>query len=322
MAYCFSGANIILNNTIFIDTKIINKSSKNFQNLKYGFYYNPFLGIPFDDLIGTDVNRNLNFAYKGSDFLFPFLDIQYGEPPSIGHLFLSHPLNNAIHIITEGTTNSGTQGFPEYFSDYVNYLNGRWKDGTPLTYGGNGYGGLDSCKYSFPWDTDTNFLINWQANTLQNSQTYRMLPIINLEDLNSGGETCVTFAIVASLDTTSALASVSKLKQDVDFLKMYYQNSTLSNCSQTLPASSVDLELINPINIYPNPSSGKFYINFLSNNFTINKIEIFALDGRIIFEKYYNFNHNYIELMESGIFILKISDEKGNTYFKKILIQQ
>lgn len=41
-------------------------------------------------------------------------------------------------------------------SDYYNYMNGRWRDGTPMTYGGLGNGGSQPCNFLFPGLTDPN----------------------------------------------------------------------------------------------------------------------------------------------------------------------
>ncbi len=54
---------------------------------------------------------------------------------------------------------SGTPtGDPAIAIDYYNYLRGIWLDGTPMTYGGSGYGGTLKAEFMFPWKTDN---CNW-----------------------------------------------------------------------------------------------------------------------------------------------------------------
>lgn len=54
---------------------------------------------------------------------------------------------------------SGTAtGDPAIAIDYYNYLRGIWLDGTPMTYGGSGYGGTVKAEFMFPWRSDE---CNW-----------------------------------------------------------------------------------------------------------------------------------------------------------------
>jgi len=56
---------------------------------------------------------------------------------------------------------SGVTGDPNIATDYYNMLRGIWKDGTPMTYGGNGYNPGDPsaipAHYMYPGDTDPLF---------------------------------------------------------------------------------------------------------------------------------------------------------------------
>ncbi len=48
----------------------------------------------------------------------------------------------------------GAQGDPQTAVQYYRYLRGFWADGTPMTYGGTGYGGSTPANFMFPDDTD------------------------------------------------------------------------------------------------------------------------------------------------------------------------
>lgn len=56
----------------------------------------------------------------------------------------------------------GPTGDPNIATDYYNMLRGIWRDGTPMTYGGNGYAPADPnaipANYMFPGDSDP---VNW-----------------------------------------------------------------------------------------------------------------------------------------------------------------
>ena len=50
-----------------------------------------------------------------------------------------------------------TNGNPFIATDFYNYLQGKWRTGTDIQFGGNGIVGTDGTKadWMFPFDTDT-----------------------------------------------------------------------------------------------------------------------------------------------------------------------
>ncbi len=79
--------------------------------------------------------------------------------------------------------------------------------------------------------------------------------------------------------------------------------------------------LENHVKIYPNPSSGYFFIENGNNGNKINHIQIFDISGKLIDEKKIYFNLDYIEIEElnSGFYFLKIFAAHG-IISKKILL--
>ena len=61
-------------------------------------------------------------------------------------------------------------GNPENATHYYGYLKGIWKNGQPMTYGGNG-GDINNpeCDFMFPGNTDSNFNTNWDETTAGNT---------------------------------------------------------------------------------------------------------------------------------------------------------
>ena len=74
------------------------------------------------------------------------------------------------------------------------------------------------------------------------------------------------------------------------------------------------------INVFPNPSTGIFYIklpiNFMDNNA---KIQIYSLDGKLILDKKLIANSNEIIVNQKGIYILKVFIN-NKKYSKKIIV--
>ncbi|MCX2743584.1 T9SS type A sorting domain-containing protein [Mangrovivirga sp. M17] len=76
------------------------------------------------------------------------------------------------------------------------------------------------------------------------------------------------------------------------------------------------------IKLHPNPSTGKFTIQFL-NDYKTKYIEIFNLDGIKVFEqKYQDTNPIKLDLMlKPGIYIIKFTLDDSDTVVQKIIIQ-
>ena len=97
---------------------------------------------------------------------------------------------------------------------------------------------------------------------------------------------------------------------------------TMTNSTCYLEAlSNNDYELLNEIQVYPNPSNGHFYIK---NNTQINidKIELYTILGELV---YTTSNINLVDnkmrinTTATGLYILKIETDSGNLS-KKLIV--
>jgi hypothetical protein len=122
-----------------------------------GIYSDPDLGAAFDDYVGSDTLLGMGYVYNADNDD----DGNYGAaPPAVGYDFFQGPLvnDNGIDDNRNGEidednerlkmtsfvyySNGGAaiQSDPGNGQDMYNFMAGRWKDGTPLTLGGNGLG--------------------------------------------------------------------------------------------------------------------------------------------------------------------------------------
>jgi len=164
-------ADSIINYTTFLTYEFINRSDNYYDSLLIGFNTDADLGYAQDDFVGSCVDRSFYF-YNG-DLIdaagtSPAPD-QYGPCPPIQTItLLKDPLNTSaqsskLNGFTYYNPASGPQGVPSLNSvDLVNYLSGRWKDGSPLVYGGTGYPGSGGAtnipaNFMFPHNSDVNF---------------------------------------------------------------------------------------------------------------------------------------------------------------------
>jgi hypothetical protein len=170
-----------INNMTFYNYQLVNRSSFALLNTYMTVWTDADLGYYGDDYIGCDVKRGLGYIYNADAFDETIgSTIGYGNySPALGCDFFQGPINTANNIDddNDGATdepgeqmgmtkflyfNNSFPGVPlqttdpQNASQYYQYMTGFWRDGTPFTCGGNGYGGATATSYVYPADTYTN----------------------------------------------------------------------------------------------------------------------------------------------------------------------
>lgn len=171
-----------VNNMTFYNYKIINRSTFTINNCYMGVWADTDLGNAADDFVGCDVERGLGYCYNGD--ANDENSNGYGvDPPAVGIDFFEGPiadLNDGVDNDRDGVVDeagekitmskfvyynigAGDQGDPNTATDYYNYVRGRWKNGSRMEYGGNGFNsGGQPCDFMFPGESDqTNY---WGTN--------------------------------------------------------------------------------------------------------------------------------------------------------------
>jgi len=156
-----------LNNITFIDYKLTNKSSANLKKAYLGTWIDPDLGNAYDDFVGCDTLRNLGICYNGDvedadTTINNSTTFGYGtNPPFVGIQILNGIQTNSGKrlgmsgfVFYNNDGNNPVQGDPQTAPEHYNYLIGKWKDGTPITFGGTGLneGSTDEVPFMFPSD--------------------------------------------------------------------------------------------------------------------------------------------------------------------------
>jgi hypothetical protein len=161
----------IINFITFLQYEFINRSTNHYDSLFIGFNSDCDIDYAWDDYVGSCVNRSFYF-YNGPPFDTSGGSNSWGNyhqcPPTQTVTLLKDPVNNSaqnskLNGFTYYNNSTGLQGNPtNNIMDYVNYLSGRWKDGSPLVYGGKGYSGSNGAtnipaKFLLPHNSDVNF---------------------------------------------------------------------------------------------------------------------------------------------------------------------
>ncbi|WP_159038485.1 T9SS type A sorting domain-containing protein [Brumimicrobium mesophilum] len=137
-----------IDSTTFIEVKVINRGQNSFNDFKATIFMDPDIGFSEDDYIGSAPSKNLVYAYNGDNFDEGQSGASgYGlNAPAIGLMSLNKDFE---YSWTFNRSDLGTPATddPSSPADFWNYMNGKWKDGTDWTYGGNGYGGTISANH-------------------------------------------------------------------------------------------------------------------------------------------------------------------------------
>ncbi len=154
-AFAFSTADA-LNDATFYRYQFIYRGSQPMTDTYIGIFSDPDLGNFNDDFVGSDESLGLGFVYNGDG------DDDgaggYGIPPALGYDFFQGPLVNADGIDNDEDgeidedderlaiekffyfkNESSVRGDPGNADEAYSFMQGFWKDGTPLKEGGDGY---------------------------------------------------------------------------------------------------------------------------------------------------------------------------------------
>ena len=168
MAYAFDSEIEAINNTTFYDFKVTSKALETIDSFFAGIWLDPDLGCYTDDFVGSIPDENLAFIYNADE-----VDGEVGcscpqgvntyceEIPVFGIKLLRGPQNaqgeelglSSFIIYDNAAIPDVPPGIsdPNNAQEYYNYLTGSWRDGSPITEGGDGYQEAGpATKFIFP----------------------------------------------------------------------------------------------------------------------------------------------------------------------------
>ena len=156
-----------INNTTLYKYLITYKGVEPLENAYFGIFADPDLGNYLDDYNGVDSALGLAFVYNADNE--DESDAGYGmSPPALGYTFIQGPLadqdgldNNGDGTVDEPgerlpmtsfvsfDNGSSVTAGPDRGPEYYNHMQGLWRDGSPILYGGYGYEGITSRQTKF-----------------------------------------------------------------------------------------------------------------------------------------------------------------------------
>lgn len=286
----------ILDNTVFIRHRIRNRSQINTYNNFYVGIWNDFdIGYFADDLIGTDINRNMVYGYNADA-----VDSFYGpNPPAIGVKILNHNLHNSMFYDNTASNIYGNN--PTSSNHFYNYLRSLWKDDSPLNFGLNGYQtSFGSTNYCFSGNTNPNFTQSWEMTT---PKDYRIIGSAGPFTIPPNGYITIDVAYIYAKGTSGN--SLVELGAAADVVQNFYA-ATINATAE----KSINHEL----KLYPNPAQEYIFISNSHAQKNKSTIEIFDISGKLMLAENNVINDNYkidISALNAGIYFINIKDDQG-----------
>ncbi len=284
MAYQFEGGtDTALDQSVFVNFQIINRSVNQYDDFVIGLFDAFNVGAADDDFMGCDSTRNLMFAYNGDLVDGPSAPNYGYPPPAFGCRFLNQPLSGFINYLML----LDSLLVPDEPAEYADYLHGIWVDGSHMTYGGDGHGGVTNTNLLYTGDPE--LLTGWNEVTEAHSPGGRMaIGSIGPTSSMPGDTVCIDVVLTYARSYADPIArsSVTKVKLKSDDLQAFY-DSTFSSCLITYLRNPDYIESIEQMSedrgliLSPNPVTNQVVVS-CSCPFSTGVYTIFSAEGKIM----------------------------------------
>ncbi|MEM9835648.1 MAG: T9SS type A sorting domain-containing protein [Bacteroidota bacterium] len=226
-----------LNDAFFARYRISNLSQEDFTGVRFGLWTDFDLGCFTDDFMGVDTLTGTAYAYnQDNEDNEPCLFGVAGagiNPPVQSITFLNQSLDAFTYHQSAGVDGPPPMLTPNTAPEYYYYLNARWRDGSPLQLGGDGFdeGGAPRTNYAFPGDPNDENQWSLAATDLSFGDR-RVVAVNNINDFPSGStfEIDVLYAYHRQ-PGADYLGNISAMFPRVAELQSSYANGWSNDCT-------------------------------------------------------------------------------------------
>ncbi len=225
MAYSYDTGVDVIDQSTFYDYTFVYHGFENIEQFYFGLWVDPDLGCYEDDFIGCIPSEDIGYVYNADAFDEDCVGINgYGENiPILGFKFLETPddigLSTFNYMLSQSLPGMDS---PSSAPEYYNYLQGLWRDGTPLSQGGTGYDPTATEPYSYAFDQSLIGSFPWTectANTVVGDR--RILMGFGPFTLNPGDIKKLKFAVIFEQDVVYPCPETDILVSDADFVEAF-----------------------------------------------------------------------------------------------------
>lgn len=343
LAYSFNTDDEALNQTTFYDYTLINRAQEDLIDFYAGMWIDFDLGCFTDDAFGSIPEDNLVYVHNinEQDTEFCQQGVTSFQTPGVMQIaqvvhstlaeapfFRDTLLAAAPFILSDQFDGPPQQLGPTTASEYYNYLQGLWRDGTPITRGGSGYqSGGDVTAYAFdggsqadgtPWNLCSNDIPSLDRRSVLSTGPY--------PPFQPGAVMNFTMAMTtlfnvdqdeAGCPDTDAIVIAARTIKDI------YDN----NCTTSVLSSTDDASSPTPFNliVYPNPTRQQVTFR-TERDRTIGTIEFFDALGRPLLRQEGNSDVLEIDLrsagLRTGVYLYRHTDREGIITTGKVILRE
>lgn len=326
MAYAFNNEGEDLNNTLFVNHKIYNRSTtESYNDMYIGQRTYLVTNCPSNPTsVGCDSSLSYYYNYAFTDIdncTQPYSFENY--VPAFGVVFLSDTMRS---FLQHDNFDANNYGDPVFATDYSAYTRGMLKDS--MAYGAQCslYTGVHPTKYmlnDYPMDsagysTYTCNIANGYGKCVGGIGPFNIAPQEHL---------CLDMAFTFARDSSNNntnFKSLEKLKLRVSNLhSLYAQNRVGCNSIATNinEKNTHETELL----LYPNPASHEIKISMLNSKQKIKNIKVYDIAGSTIMHNNYEAEGQHYTLniaaITSGIYFIEVAFNTGQIARVKFIKQ-
>lgn len=329
LMYAYSCTDTNVNNALFIDYKVYNRSSRPYTNFSLSHATDGDLGFYNDDFTGCDTNLNTIYYYNADSI--DELPSGYGEhPPAQAVTFLNQNLHSFVHYWSDF---SGCQGLPISSQVVYNYANGLSRNGTPITTDHN-VGGFchylqDTTKFYYPGDPVQG--INWTCISNYGSSFGDVKTVASVQKStalmpDSAFEVSLMYSFFRA-DTGNNLASVLKMQNELPTLIQAYDSGSIEQCLDPLVTYQNPFGNVQKLLAVPNPIKTQATLYFETEKNEQFTLSLYDLAGNKVLEKQFSICcencNSYIlhrpATLNSGMYVIQLLSDKRNLSTKVFL---
>jgi hypothetical protein len=314
-----------LENVIFLKYDVTNPTNMPYTDFRMGLWHDFDIGNPFDDYIGTNLQRKFFFGYNGD--ANDETASGYGlQPPAIGITFLNNETAGAMYY----NNDFSPTGNPFTVEEHFNYLNSRWKDSTTLVNNGlDGWQGTASgTTTTFPFSGNPGWCggpsSGWTELNAGNAPYDRRGLIATPQNTFAPGQTrSYTFAVmIARGYYNDNLGSVCELLTLNDSVRHWFANNELP-CESASTAISGSKATSLAAELLPNPSHDRAVLRFENPMQLEAELRLFDITGREIQSVQTTFSNEFnvdVSSLSAGVYYVRM--QMGDGVFAGKLIKE
>ncbi|MGZ5244803.1 MAG: T9SS type A sorting domain-containing protein, partial [Bacteroidia bacterium] len=305
MAYAFASEDSTLNNTLFFEYDIINRSKNNYKDMLLGIWTDFDLGYPMDDAIGCDSAQSAYFCYNADPFDEGVMG--YGSKIPVQSVVF---LQDSLKYFMTYNNEESNMGTPMGKDEHYNYMRSQMRNGDKLINPTTN----KSTKYAYSGNPVNK--TGWVMGKTEVDK--RGLGSTGPLTLAANQKHTFNFAYITSFKTNGSINdNLTTMYSDVAKVKSYYNNEILS-----APENSHSAKLNMYFSAYPNPAND--LLNLQWNNSSAENVRIMNMLGQTIWSEKISAGENKISIdtkhFPRGIYMAVIENGSQKAV-KRVVLQ-